>query len=77
MLSIVVLFDLCFLVGIIGAVFCILDHDFNNSLIGRWLKGKLFGEQIREEETEEWETTGSAVFVTQPAYYNSRALSLR
>ncbi|MBK8417278.1 DUF4870 domain-containing protein [Candidatus Villigracilis saccharophilus] len=55
MLSIFGLFGLFFLVGIIGAVFCMLDRDFNYPIIGRWLKGKLFGEQIREEETEEWE----------------------
>ena len=55
MLSIFGLFGLFFLIGIIGAVFCMLDRDFNYPIIGRWLKGKLFGEQIREEETEKWE----------------------
>jgi uncharacterized Tic20 family protein len=49
------LWGLFFIVGIIGAIFCIIDRDFNYPLIGRWLKGKLFGDQITEVETEVWE----------------------
>ena len=46
---------LFFMIGIIGAVFCMINRDFNYPLIGRWLKGKLSGEQITEAEMEEWE----------------------
>jgi len=49
------LWGLFFIVGIIGAVLCMIDREFNYPLIGRWLKGKLFGDQITEAEIEEWE----------------------
>ncbi len=49
------LWGLFFIFGIIGAVFCIIDRDFSYPLIGRWLKGKLFGDQITEVDMEVWE----------------------
>jgi len=55
MLGIFGLWGLFFLVGVIGAVFCMINRDFNYPLIGHWLKKKLFGGQITETEMEEWE----------------------
>jgi uncharacterized Tic20 family protein len=55
MLSIFGLWGLFFLVGIIGAVFCMVNKNFSYPLIGHWLKRKLFSEQITEVEMEEWE----------------------
>ena len=49
------IWGLFFMIGIIGAVFCMIDRDFNYPLIGRWLKGKLLGDQNTEAEMEEWE----------------------
>ena len=55
MLSIFGLWSLFFLIGIIGAVFCMIGRNFSYPLIGHWLKGKLFGGQVTEEEMEELE----------------------
>jgi uncharacterized Tic20 family protein len=55
MLGIFGLWGIFFLAGIVGAVFCMIDCDFSYPFIGRWLKGKLFGDQITEVEMEEWE----------------------
>lgn len=54
-LSMFGLWGLFFFTGIIGAVFCMIDRDFQYPLIGHWLKQKLFREGITEAETEEWE----------------------
>jgi uncharacterized Tic20 family protein len=55
MLGIFGLWGLFFLIGIVGAVFCMINRDFNYPLIGRWLKEKVFGDQVTAEEMEEWE----------------------
>lgn len=55
MLSIFGLWGLFFLIGIIGAVFCMINRDFNYPFIGHWLKRKLFSGQVTEAEMEEWE----------------------
>jgi uncharacterized Tic20 family protein len=44
-----------FVIGMAGAVFCMLGRDFNYPFIGRWLKTKVFAEQLTEQQTEEWE----------------------
>jgi len=49
------LWGLFFIVGIIGAIFCMINRDFKYPLIGHWLKEKLLGDQITEAEMEEWE----------------------
>lgn len=49
------LWGLFFIVGIVGAILCMTNRDFNYPLIGRWLKARLFGDQITETELEEWE----------------------
>ena len=55
MLGIFGLWGIFFLIGIIGAIFCMIGRNFSYPLIGRWLKGKLFDGQTTEEEMEEWE----------------------
>jgi uncharacterized Tic20 family protein len=55
MLSIFGLWGLFFLIGIIGAVFCMIGRNFSYPLIGSWLKRKVFGEQVTEEKMEELE----------------------
>lgn len=49
------LWGLFFLIGIVGAVFCMINRDFNYPLIGRWLKKQIFNDQATELEMEEWE----------------------
>jgi uncharacterized Tic20 family protein len=44
-----------FVIGMAGAVFCVLGRDFNYPLLGRWLKTKVFAEPLTEQEMEEWE----------------------
>ena len=55
MLTMFGLWGLFFLIGIVGAVFCMIDRDFNYPLIGRWLKKQIFNGQATEAEMEEWE----------------------
>lgn len=49
------LWGLFFIIGIIGAVLCMMDREFKYPLIGGWLKRKLFGDHITEADIEEWE----------------------
>lgn len=44
-----------FVIGMAGAVFCMLGRDFNYPLIGRWLKTKAFAENLTDQQMEEWE----------------------
>lgn len=55
MLVIFGMWGLMFLIGFIGAIFCILGKDFRYPVIGDWLQRKLFNDQNTEEETEKWE----------------------
>lgn len=55
MLIIFGMWGLMFLIGFIGAVFCILGKDFRYPILGSWLQRKMFNEQNTEEETEKWE----------------------
>lgn len=50
------LWGVFFIIGVIGAVFCIMGRDFNYPVIGTWLKKKVFSDQITEAESEEWES---------------------
>lgn len=45
---------LMFLLGFVGAVFCMLGKDFRYPIIGAWLQRRLLDEQ-NEEEAEKWE----------------------
>lgn len=49
------LWGVFFIIGIVGAVFCITGHNFSYPLIGRWLKQKIFNGHATEAEGEEWE----------------------
>lgn len=55
MLIIFGMWGVMFLIGFIGAVFCMLGKDFRYPILGNWLQHKLFNEQNTEEETEKWE----------------------
>lgn len=55
MLIILGMWGSMFLIGFIGAVFCMLGKDFRYPIIGKWLQRKLFHEQNTEEDTEKWE----------------------
>ena len=55
MLSIFGLWGFFFLGGLAGAVFCMTGHDFRYPIIGPWLRNKLFGDQVTDEEFEQWE----------------------
>jgi uncharacterized Tic20 family protein len=54
-LSIFGLWGIFFLIGIIGAVFCMIDRDFRYPVIGKWLKKKLLDNQNIDADSEEWE----------------------
>ena len=54
-LSIFGLWGFFFLGGLAGAVFCMAGHDFRYPIIGPWLRNKLFGNQVTDEEFERWE----------------------
>lgn len=54
-LSIFGLWGFFFLGGLAGAVFCMTGHDFRYPIIGPWLRNKLFGDQVTDEEFEQWE----------------------
>lgn len=55
MLSIFGLWGLFFLGGLAGAIFCITGRDFRYPVIGPWLRNKLFGDQVTDEDFERWE----------------------
>jgi uncharacterized Tic20 family protein len=55
MLTIFGMWGVMFLIGFIGAVFCMLGKDFRYPILGNWLQHKLFNEQNTEEEAEKWE----------------------
>ncbi len=55
MLSIFGLWGLFFLGGLAGAVFCMMGRQFRYPILGPWLKAKLFGDQVTDEEFEQWE----------------------
>lgn len=44
-----------FVIGMAGAVFCMLGRDFNYPLIGHWLKTKAFAENLTDPQMEECE----------------------
>jgi uncharacterized Tic20 family protein len=54
-LSIFGLWGFFFLGGLAGAVFCMTGYDFRYPIIGPWLRNKLFGDQVTDEEFERWE----------------------
>lgn len=49
------LWGIFFLVGIIGAVFCMMNREFRYPIIGHWLKKKLLDGQVSDADYEEWE----------------------
>ena len=49
------MWGLYFLVGIIGAVFCLMGRDFRYPIIGSWLRKKLLTAETTDAEIEEWE----------------------
>jgi uncharacterized Tic20 family protein len=55
MLMIFGMWGVMFLIGFIGAVFCMVGKDFRYPILGSWLQRKLFNENNTEEETETWE----------------------
>ena len=55
MLIIFGMWGLMFLIGFIGAVFCMLGKDFNYPILGNWLQRKMFNAHNMEEETNKWE----------------------
>jgi len=54
-LGILGLMGIFFLYGFAGAVLCMMDRDFSYLIIGNWLKKKLFGEQITDDQFVERE----------------------
>ncbi|HEX2696883.1 MAG TPA: DUF4870 domain-containing protein, partial [Anaerolineales bacterium] len=54
-LAILGVWGVFFFIGILGAVFCMIDRDFSYPFIGGWLKRKLYADQITEQEIEQWE----------------------
>ena len=55
MLSIFGLWGFFFLGGLVGAVFCMTGRQFRYPILGPWLKTKLFGDQVTDEDFERWE----------------------
>lgn len=55
LLSIFGQWGLFLLIGLVGAVFCMLGRDFHYPILGSWLKSKLFEGQATDEEFERWE----------------------
>lgn len=49
------MWGLYFLVGIAGAVFCLMGRDFHYPIIGSWLRRKLVDGQPSDAVFEEWE----------------------
>ena len=54
MLIVFGMWGIMFLLGFIGAVFCLLGKEFRYPIIGAWLQRKILHEQ-NEEEAEKWE----------------------
>ena len=55
MLIIFGMWGLMFLLGFVGAVFCMMGKEFRYPIIGNWLQRKIFDDQVSEEEAEKWE----------------------